>query len=112
MRIVPDPRTISLNKYDAPSSDTAAVVTIAAATDDLWAIDEIHVSLSADFAAAKKLNVTFGGNEKFAVDLIAKGLYRIRFSKGLMTGTKNEEVIVTLAADSGGASGSVNVNYR
>lgn len=111
MIIPPDERAITLNKFHAPAANNAAIVTIDAATDDAWIIDEIHVSIDITFSAARKFNVTFNAVEKFAVDLKTAGLYVFQFRRGLMTRTKNHAVVATLAADANG-SGSVNVNYR
>lgn len=112
MKGVPSTTVVPLNGYHAPAADTAAIVTIAADAAEAWNIKSIIFSLSADFAAAKKLNVAFGGVEKFAIDVQDKGVYPIDLGPGLWNRTKNEAAVVTLAADGGGASGSVNVIYE
>lgn len=112
MRGVPSTTVVPLNGYHAPAADTAAVVTIAAATDDIWVIKKIIFSLSAAFTAVTKLNVTFAAAEKFAIDVQAAGVYVLDLEPGLTNNTKNEAAVVTLAADSGGDSGSVNVIYE
>lgn len=114
MKGVPSTTVVPLNGYHAPAADTAAIVTIAADAAEAWVIKKIIFSLSAAFTAVTKLNVTFGGVEKFAVDVSIGGVgpYTIDLSPGLWNRTKNEAAVVTLAADSGGDSGSVNVIYE
>ena len=107
---------MQLNGYHAPNADTAAIVTIPAIADGYHVIDSIDAGFDSAPAAAKKLNVTFGGVEKWAIDIPANiGACKpppFTFPRGLYTGTDNEEVIVTLAADNGGAKGKVAVGYR
>lgn len=112
MIIPPDERAITLNDTNTESADTEVVITIAAATNDAWVIDEVYVSFDKAFAAGKQFKIEFGGVTKFDVDLLAAGVHKFRWRNGLMTRTKNEAVVLTMAADTGGAIATINVNYR
>ncbi len=112
----PNLDAVELNKVHAPVADTAAVCTIVAVADHHTVIDSIHVGFDGAMDDAKKLNVTFGGTEKWAQYLsegsVGIGPHDFTMPRGLYTGTLNEEVIVTLAAPSNGAKGSASVTYR
>lgn len=107
-----NPAAVENNARHSPVANTAAVVTLAADTEAYHVIDSIHASFDAAPAAAKKINVTFGGVEKWGQEVAVQGTWEFLFPRGLYTGTKNEAVVITLAADTGGASGRMNVSYR
>lgn len=110
MKLPPNREYVTLN--DTVTANGAdAVVTIDADAAEAWVIDEIVVS-AGSITATATLTVAFGGVTKFQVDISAAGVFPFTFEHGLMTGTKNEAVVVTLP-DLGGADiGKVNVNYR
>ena len=112
MIIPPDERAITLNDTNTAATDTEVVITIATETDGARVIDEVFVSFDKAFAAGKQFKIEFGGTVKFDVDLLAAGLHPFRWRNGLMTGIKNEAVVLTMAADTGGAIATINVNYR
>ncbi len=111
MQGLPQTGAILTILHHAPIADTAATKTITAATNDYWSIQWLTASFDSNPAAAKKLSVSFGGTDKFAVDIAAAGVFHFPFPGGLWQNTKNEEVIVTLAADSGGAIGKISCGY-
>jgi hypothetical protein len=109
---------VELNDFHAPAADTAAVVTVAAVAREFWVLDSIHYGYDRAPGAARTLTVTIGGvtkhTEYIPADIDRAGPHEVIFDKGLYVGenNKNEALVVTLEADDGGASGSVNITYR
>lgn len=108
------------NTYHSPAVNTDAVGTISAVANEAWVLDWITFGYDVANVAAESLVVTFGGTTKFEVDIPLNGTlnepitfpHHIEFSKGLYTGTLNEEVLVTLSAAGAAVKGKVNVGYH
>lgn len=76
--------------------------------------DEFHVLWSIvcgyyGAPTAGSLKVEFGGVIKWQVDLPTAGPFRVKFPRGLYTGTKNEAMVVTLADGQEGKD--LNITY-
>lgn len=100
-----------------PAADTAAVVTLAAASGTRHVIDWISWSYEKDNAAAETLTLSIGGSV-VATWYIPVGAAtanppqrHMRFKPGILAGD-NEAVVVTLSACADTTKGAVNVGYR
>jgi len=105
--ISPQPASSSYNHE--PSSDTAAVVTLAAAgAGKRHAIASVAWSYDDD-PTGGSLTITDGGTAVFKVDITSKGPGFFNFFPPLLF-SANSAVVATLAAGGSGISGIVNVN--
>lgn len=97
--------------HDAPNANTNATKTITAATNDYWSIQWLTASFDVTHDVVK-LSISFASTDKWAVDIpVAAGVFHFTFPGGLWQPTKNQEVIILLAADSGGAKGKISLGY-
>jgi len=93
------------------SANTAAVITIAAVSDEFWVLDQLTFSADADPAANTTLTIAIGSTTVFKHFITQSGPGPIPLG-GLATGVKNEAVTITASA--AGASKKVNLSvvYR
>lgn len=104
---------------NAPASNTAAVITIAAPADGTrqLVLDAIHWSYSGGTPTAPRLSVTSGGVTIYDVDPTSQGIGFVPFASGKqgtggLRGTPGANLVITLAAGGSGVTGKVNViNY-
>jgi hypothetical protein len=101
----------SINITATAAANAAVASTIAAAANQAWVITRIQVSFTAAPAAAAALTVSFGGVNKFDIDLSAAGPYDFQFPSGLHGKTQNQAMVVTLAAGGAGVIGTINYGY-
>lgn len=100
------------SKLDA-SANAAASVTIAADPDQFWVLD--WIAWSYDGTPSGSLTVSIGGTVVFEVDVITGGQGLLRFDGAEIYNaaqTKNEALVVTLAAGGSGVIGKLQIRYR
>ena len=98
--------------YHHPVANTAAVVTLAAPGSDLcWVIEDILFGFDSIPAAAKEFSIAFGGEAAIKIPISSSDAKRVAPLGGLR-GKANQEVVITLAADTGGAKGYLNAQCR
>jgi hypothetical protein len=96
-----------------PSSNTAAVVTYAAAPGKLHSLLQIFASLDGDPSAGVNLKVEDGsGNKIFSQDIIAKGVYSFTAAKPWLAKLPNVAMIITLAAAGSGITGKLTCRHE
>lgn len=96
------------------ADNTAAAVTVAADTDEFWVVDRIDWSYDAA-PTGGLLTIAYGTSPTtvWQVDITAAGPGFVNFDRGLHNAaTKNEQLVVTLAAGGAGIGGELNVLYR
>jgi len=98
--------------YDWPAADTQAQITLPANADKIWVIDRIDFGFDSIPAAAKELTVNFSGSADWALPVTSDGPHSW-VSKDAdyvaVRGDRETAVTITLAADTGGAKGYLNV---
>lgn len=100
-------------KLDA-SADAAASITVAADPDNFWVLDWVAWSYSGD-PTGGKCTVTIGGATVFEVDVTSGGPGLLNFDKHELYNqlqTKNQPLVVTLAAGGGSVVGKLQIRYR
>ena len=93
---------------DAPAAATAAVVTLAATTGQMWVIRAIHFSYDAA-PAAGSLIITENGTPKYTLYITAAGAGPVPLPDNGMQFASGAEVVVTLASGAGTVKGALNV---
>lgn len=93
-----------------PASNTAAVVTIAANAEHLWALRKIVWSYDAT-PTGGSVKVEIGGIEVLDHDISQSGPGYIPLEDGLSSDNKNESLVVTLAAGGSGVTGKLTILY-
>jgi hypothetical protein len=97
---------------NAPSSNTAAVLTYAAVSDRRHVLDGVQFSYSGGTPTGGNLKVEDGaGTTVLSLDVTAAGHGWVPFAPGL-AGRVNTAMIVTLAAGGSGVSGKLNAAHR
>lgn len=95
------------------AADTAVVHTITAVAAEAWVVDWVCVGYNAaPNPITLAFSIDFGGTTKFLWRPGVAGTIFLPFTPPLWTGTKNEEVVLTLPAGGVGVSGFVSVRYR
>ena len=120
MQGIVNPNTVQRNAYHAPAAGFQAQVTISGVADECHVIDAIYYGYDVAPAAAKLLDIAFGtiptGTVKWGTDIPADvtaiGPHQKTFPKGLSTGIKGEDVLITLPAGGAGRIAKLNVTYR
>lgn len=113
MQGLPNTSVVQKHKTHAPNADTAAIATVAAVAGEIHVLKWIHFSYDVAPGAAKTLIVEIDSTTEWQIDIPAAAITKtIPFPGGLCSVTGNEELKVTLAADSGGAKGKVNIGYE
>ena len=98
--------------YDYPAADTAAVITLTVRTEGrIWAIEDIVFGYDTAPAAAKELVISAGGTDVVKIPVTTEEGKRFIPVGGLKRAI-TEEVVITLAADTGGAKGYLFVQVR
>lgn len=90
----------------APSSNTAAVISLAATTGKRWAIYQIEVSY-AQLPTNGVLTITESGGEKYRLFITTAGAAPIVSGRLFTSGAG---VVVTLSAGGAGVSGAINLS--
>lgn len=113
MQLTPNSDAVSVFDTHAPSSNTEATKTIAAAAGDIWVTDFVTASYEGGTGGTTGLlKVTIGGTIKWQVDMEgADKTYHFTFPRGLMGG-KNEAVVYSLAAAGSGITGKLSFSYH
>lgn len=93
----------------APSSNTAAVVTYAAATDKQHVITGIAWSYDGAPTGGNLKIEDVSGTTVFSIDITAAGPGVIYFNPPKSAAAKNTALIITLAAGGSGVTGKVSV---
>ncbi|MHC4176280.1 MAG: hypothetical protein ACYSWU_02170 [Planctomycetota bacterium] len=105
-----------LYKKHNPAAANPATETVDAVAGHYAVIDSLHFGLDSTPAAGVKVNVTFGGTEKWAVYMsnggVGIGPHNFTFPRGLYTGGLNEDVVVTVADPGGAVTASLAYTYR
>ncbi len=98
--------------YHHPAADTAAVITLAAPGSDLcWVIEDILLGFDNVPVAAKEFSIAFGGEAAIKIPISSNDAKRVAPLGGLR-GKANQEIVITLTADTGGAKGYLNAQCR
>jgi hypothetical protein len=117
----PEAEATTLFDSHHPAADTAAVVTVPAAANEVWVLDRIDWSYEKPSSTKEELKVEINSVKVWAIDIAlvanANGLVRgnVDFrqgGKGGLYGAKNQELKVTLSAGAGTVIGKVNILYR
>lgn len=93
-----------------PAANTAAVVTIASDSAELWVLEAIDFSYDGT-PSGGSITITSGGTTIYKQAITASGAYRREFDYGLKSNL-GEEVVITLAAGGAGVTGTLFVQYR
>ena len=94
---------------DAPAAATAAVVTLAATTGQMWVIRAIHFSYDAAPAAGTgSLIITENGTPKYTLYTTAAGAGPVPLPDNGMQFASGAVVVVTLASGAGTVKGALN----
>jgi hypothetical protein len=99
----------STDDVDAPSSNTAAVLTYAALAERKHVLYQIDYSYDGA-PTAGALTVTLGGVTVFSLDVVAAGRDTILFSPE-KEGKHNSAMVITLADGGVGVSGKLNATH-
>lgn len=98
------------SKTHAPNDNTAAVITLAAATGETHVVDQVAWSYDDD-PTGGNLKIEDDTTTIFTVDITSKGPGFIPFEGGIQ-GTTGNKVVITLAAGGAGIAGKVNARVR
>ena len=96
-----------------PAANTAAVITIAASSEQYWALDWAMWSYSEE-PTAGRLTVAIGGTTYLDIDITSAGPGPLRFDPPVYNPafTKGEAMVITLAAGGGTCVGKLSARYR
>lgn len=113
MRTQPNMLAKLITATHFPAAATAAVVTIAADSEQAWCLRRISASYSAA-PTAGRLTVVAGSTTLLDIDITAAGPFVLDLDQEnvLTNNTKNEAVVVTLASGGGTVVGKLNVQYQ
>lgn len=109
-----DPCAAGTWETDTSTANAAAVITIAAGADDFWVLDAIGFSYSAG-SPAGSITVAIGGTTLFTLNITGTTDQFLDFSNCPIykaARTKNEALVVTLAAGGASVIGKLNIRYR
>lgn len=104
-----DPILAEAADVHEPAANTAAVVTLAAETNTVHVLHAAHGGYDAAPTAGKLLTIAIGGSTVRAIPVAVAGPFSIKFPRGLR-GTKNQALVVTLAAGGAGITGKVSID--
>lgn len=96
----------------SPASNTAAVVTLAAAgTTQARIVEQIVWSYDGN-PTGGNITITNDGTAIFDIDITAGGPGSITFPGDVLKSTANKALVITLAAGGSGISGNINVFHK
>jgi hypothetical protein len=96
-----------------PAANTAAVITLDADADQIRVVDSVDWSFDRATNKITSLTITIDGVTKYKTDIAAGWSGHDTYEPPrALYGNKNEAVVITLAADDGGAVGKVNAATR
>jgi hypothetical protein len=108
----PNVQAAGTPQHATSDANDTAVITLAAATDTIHALDSLQWSYSAA-PTGGKLTIAIGGSTVWEVDITAAGAGpNIIFPKGVYQTTGNEAMVLTLAAGGGAIVGKLNAQTR
>lgn len=96
---------------DYPAANTAAVITIAASEKEAWSLKGIEWSYDGT-PTGGRLTVAIDGTTYLDLDITTGGPGQLEFPEGFSRSTKNEEVVITLAAGGAGVTGKLTTQYQ
>ena len=109
-----DLRSVWTWEKDVPVADTEATITVAGVLRDFWNLRLLFAGYDKAPAAAELLTVAIGGNTLWTGYVSTAGIKPFYFGAGINRGAnnKNEDLVISLGADSAGAKGVVNIGYQ
>jgi len=101
-------RSVATTHGHHPAANTAAVVTVAAVEEEIHVV--VYILLSYNAAPTNgRLTVVSGSTTLLDQDITSEGLAPLPIEAGIHNGTKNEAMVVTLAAGGSGVIGNLEV---
>lgn len=118
MRVLSNIDAVERNARGKPAAGVATTITVGADAGQFWVLTSVSFGYDRQAALAGELTVTFGGVVKLhlyvPIGAAVAGPYTHVFRKGLYTGAKNEEMVVTFSSpgEFSWAYGIVNITYK
>lgn len=104
---------MATSRVHAPSSNTSAIVTIAASATGAWhEIEGIYWSYDAAPTGGSLLVESPSGTTLLSLSITAAGPGFLPFSGSCLRGATSQAMIITLAAGGSGVTGKINVQQR
>lgn len=95
-----------------PSANTDAVITVTADSNQFWVLDWIAFSYDGN-PTGGKITVEIGGVVAMELSVTSAGLQHLDFSTApVYTETKNQSMVITLAAGGAGVTGKLVARIR